>query len=98
MCPHGAHPQAIGTAACMTDPDRLSTVLIGPRHRGQQRGPGQAARATSSSASHVGWCWDGIACEARKQRVPPATPQGIKIRTAVIPEPGHRQSFEVSPP
>ena len=35
--------------------------------------PAVAARATSSTASHVGWCWDGIACEARNSgyRQPP---------------------------
>src|SRR6516162_1588627 len=37
--PHGAHPQAIGTAACMTDPDRPRTVLIGPRHPGSNVAP-----------------------------------------------------------
>src|ERR1017187_5319724 len=33
--------------------------------------PRPVTGATSSTTSHVGWCWDGISCEARRLPLPP---------------------------
>ena len=53
----------------MVDHDRpeLTRDSAGvPAGAPQQRGPGRTGRGHVSTASHVGWCWDGIACEAGK--------------------------------
>ena len=96
-CPQGTSHKAIGTAAVMADPDlsetaRDDTIAGRQRHRatlthcgtaGSDVAPAAAAGATSSTASHVGWCWDGIACEARNKRVlPTAAPRSINTQVS----------------
>jgi len=53
----------------MADPDRPELTRDSADElaaTAQQRGPGRTGRGHVSTASHVGWCWDGIACEAGK--------------------------------